>query len=215
MVRSSFITVFVAAGALASIASASPVSVSFTRVDPHNSSQNPANQFACVMDVVTPGPGGQVSFTFTNAVGIASSISEIYFQDGPLLGAATLNQVGTNFTAGPANPGNLPGGNNLTPPFVATELFSADAQGNPSEGIDTATDSLRMTFNLLNNKSFDDCVTAFQTGDLRIGLHVRAIGTDGQSDSFVNSQLTAVPLPMTSTLGMSGLSLVMLRRRRA
>jgi hypothetical protein len=167
------------------------------------------------MDVVTAGPGGQVSFTFTNAVGIASSISEIYFQDGPLLGAATLNQVGTNFAAGGANPGNLPGGNNLTPAFNATELFSADAQGNPSNGIDAASDSLRMTFHLLNNKSFDDCVTAFQTGDLRIGLHVRAIGTGGASDSFVNNQITAVPLPMTSTLGMAGLSMVMLRRRRA
>jgi hypothetical protein len=215
MVRSNFVIAFVAAGALASIASASPVSLSFFRVDPHNSSQNPASQFSCVMDVVTPGPGGQVSFTFTNAVGIASSISEIYFQDGPLLGEASLNQVGTNFSAGPANPGNLPGGNNLTPPFIATELFSADAQGNPSNGIDTASDSLRMTFHLLNSKSFDDCVSALQTGDLRIGMHVRAIGTDGQSDSFVNNSITAVPLPMTSTMAMAGLSMVMLRRRRA
>jgi hypothetical protein len=194
---------------------ATPVDVSFVRVEPHNASVNPASQFHCLMDVVTPGPGGQVEFTFTNAVGIASSISEIYFQDGPMLGAAALTQAGTAFTAGGAVPGNLPGGENLTPPFIATEVFSADAQGNPSLGIDTATDSLVMTFNLLNNKSYADCVAALQSGDLRVGLHVRSIGDGGQSDSFVNGgPPVSIPLPQAAPLALAGIAGLGLARRR-
>jgi len=194
--------------------SSADVTLNFFRVEPHNSSQNPAGQFSCVVSDFAP---GIVSFKYTNNVGIASSISEVYYDDGPFLGIASLVQVGCAFTGGGANPGNLPGGNNLTPAFNATQQFSADAQGNPALGIDTATDSLEMRFNLINNKSFADVLTALQNGDLRIGFHVRAIGTQGSSDAFVNYP-TVVPLPSAAWLGATGLGLIGVtslgRRRR-
>jgi hypothetical protein len=204
--------------ALAGVASATTVNVGFARVEPHNSSQNPAAQFNCaVSDVV--GHSNQVTFTFTNNVGITSSISEIYYDDRNPLQLLTLNepliQQGCSFAGGSANPGNLPGGNNLSPPFQAIMGFSADAVGNPSVGIDTPTDFLTMNFTLQSGASFATVVSALNSGSLRVGVHVRNIGTNGQSDSFVNSNVSTVPLPIAAwTGGAALLGLAGLRRRR-
>jgi hypothetical protein len=128
----------------------------------------------------------------------------------------TLIQVGTDFTAGGANPGNLPGGNNLANPFVADKKFSADAQGNPSKGIDTATDSLEMKISLKPTITFTSLIAALNSGNLRVGLHVRNIGQGCDSDSFVNNPVV-VPLPAAAwpalaTLG--GLGIAAHRRRQ-
>jgi hypothetical protein len=202
------IAVALSAGA----ARASVVNLAFTRIT-NNASQNVASQFNCAMSDFS---ATQVDFKFTNAVGIASSISEIYFDDGPFLQSAPgLTQFGCSFTGGGANPGNLPGGENLTPAFEATEVFSADAQGNPSLGIDTSADYLVMRFTLVSGQTFNDVLAALNSGALRIGLHVRAIG-NGDSDSFVNSALV-VPLPPAATTGLASLigigALRVVRRR--
>src|SRR5262249_39825197 len=160
----------------------------FFRVEPHNASVNPAGQFHCLVSDVA-GHSDQVTFRFTNNVGVASSIMEVYYDDGPMLGIAALAQQGCSFVGGSANPGSLPGGNNLTPPFNATQSFSADAgSGGPTEGIDTNTDFLEMKFNLINGNTYNNIVAALQSGALRIGMHVINIG-NGASDSFVNSGL--------------------------
>ncbi len=193
--------------ALAASASAATSTYSFARVSPFNASQNPAAQFGLS---ITDPSSTQVAFTFTNNVGIASSISEIYFDSAQVfLGAAALTQTGTNFAAGGANPGNLPGGNNLSPAFNAVSIYSADATGNPSNGNDQASDSLVMTFTLAQGQTYNSIISAINSGAMRIGIHVRAIGSNGQSDAFVN----IVPTPAAaSVLGMAGI--VATRRRR-
>jgi hypothetical protein len=90
----------------------------------------------------------------------------------------------TDFDNG-ANPVNLPGGNNLSPPFVATDTFSVDAQGNPSLGINPG-DTLLLTIGLLPGLDYADTIAALNAGllgqdTLRIGLHVRSIGTEGRA----------------------------------
>lgn len=205
--------------AVASAAQASSIDIFFGRIT-NNNVQNPGSQFKAVLSDVSGQPN-KVTFTFTNNVGIASSISEIYYDDRAPLQLLTLQtpltQVGCNFTPGGANPGNLPGGNVLSPAFNAVQAFSADAQGNPSEGIDTAADSLTMTFTLQGGASFATVVNAISNGTLRIGLHVRAIGTQGGSDSFVNGNF--VPVPPAAMAGgalMAGLlGIGAIRRRRA
>jgi hypothetical protein len=195
-------------------ADASVVNLGFSRIT-SNAGQNVAAQFNCA---VSDFSATQVDFRFTNAVGIASSISEIYYDDGPFLQLApTLVQFGTAFTSGGANPGNLPGGQNLNPPFNATQIFSADAQGNPSVGIDTNTDYLIMRFTLVNGMTFNDVLAALDNGALRIGLHVRSIGQGSQSDSFVNNPPAVVPLPPAATTGLAsliGIGAVRVIRRR-
>jgi hypothetical protein len=193
------------------------VNFGFTRITA-NAAQNVASQFNVAVSDVSGQPD-QVTFKFTNAVGIASSISEIYYDDRSPLQLLTLNatlvQVGCSFSGGGANPGNLPGGASLTPAFNAIQSFSADAVGNPSVGIDTASDSLTMRFTLQPGASFASVINAMNVGTLRIGLHVRSIGTQGESDGFVNSgNPPVIPLPAAAWMGLAGLAGIAIVRRR-
>ena len=122
-----------------------------------------------------------------------------------------FNSLGgsTDFANG-ANPSNLPGGETVTPPFEATQIFSADAQGNPSKGVDSSIDIVGLAFELLAGKDIDDVIAALDSGELRIGLHVRAIGPD--SDSFVNG--SQIPEPTTAALAVAATLCLAVRRRR-
>jgi hypothetical protein len=154
---------------------------------------------------VNPGPGGTVSFLFTNLGPIASSITDVYFDDGTLLGIATINNgAGVNYSAG-ASPPNLPGGNLLAVPFVTTAGFSADSNPPAQPNGVNPGEQLEILFNLLSGQTFADTIAALQQGltnpaapgSLRIGIHVQAIGPTGDSDSFVN-----VPEPNVALLAM-------------
>ena len=107
---------------------------------------------------------------------------------------------------GSATPPNLPGGNSLTDSFQVTSSFLADAQGNPNKGVNAASDLVRIRFALLGGIVFDDVADGLADGSLRLGFHVRSIGEDEDSDSFVsNGGTPIVPLPGPGALGAAGL----------
>jgi hypothetical protein len=178
-----------------------------------------ANQFNVN---VNSNAAGTVDFKFTNAVGIQSSISEIYFDfDSSLMNTASIfSQVGTDFTLG-ANPPNLPGGNNPNILFSADE--AVDAVGNPSKGIDTAADSTTIRFNLGAGKTLADINSALAAGTFRMGLHVRAIGCPagvtgckkGESDSFVTTGVVPEPTTYAALAAAVAGTLAIARRRRS
>src|SRR5262245_47586865 len=79
----------------------------------HNITNTQANLSGQLSVEVTEGAvAGTVDFTFYNNVGIASSITDIYFDDGTLLALASV----TNSPTGTVSFTQQMLGNNVTPP---------------------------------------------------------------------------------------------------
>jgi hypothetical protein len=144
-----------------------------------------------------------VWFTFLNNVGIYSSINAVYFDDKiPLLGDATIvNSAGVNFEAD-AKPVVLPGG--VSGPHYF-EVSDSSWAKKTEDGVDHKDEYLTIIFELVAGMKFDNVFAALMSGDLRIGMHVRAIegAGDNDSDSFLN--VAPIPLPAGLVLFLSGL----------
>lgn len=198
----------------AGTAAAAPIT-NWTRIT-SNSSSNVGSQFS--LDMTDVG-GGQVQFEFKNNVGVASSITDIYFDDDftgsvfVLQSIASLTgSTGVSFSPN-ANPGDLPGGNAVN--FSVTMGLSADS--NPPaapNGINASGEYLRVVFNLVAGKTFADVQSEIANRGLVVGMHVQAL-PDGESDSYINSACpngatfcppeTVVPEPASMLLLGSGL----------
>lgn len=164
----------------------------------------------------------QALFVFQNNIGIQSSIARVYFQDGALLGIASIRQsTGVSFVTSFPGPDNLPGGNSINPEFAPTSEFEITAAGAdsppPHNGVNSATEWLGIVFNLVNGQTFADVEAALnnwtfngtnweQTGSpaLRIGMHVISIGDSEVSEGFVSTPPTpSTVVPEPSTLAMA------------
>jgi hypothetical protein len=165
-----------------------------TNNNPGDAAIGEAQLSVTVSDVV--GQPTQVLFTFNNAGPAASSIADIYFDDGTLLGISTIyddgacQPAGTSFSVG-ASPSDLPGGNAVG--FQVTAGFSADSDSpiqpcgvNPGEDV-------AILFDLQAGMTYANVISDLQTGELRIGIHVQGFATGG-SESFVNRPPTAISL---------------------
>lgn len=173
----------------------------------NNGSFASSSDIVIYVDVLDAG-SDQVDFVFYNNSLVSSSVAQIYFDDGSLLGiAGIVDGLGTDFEQ-EATPNNLPSGNTLTPSFEATEGFSIGASSPPPQKGINPGESVKITFDLVGGQSFADVIGQLNTGDLRIGAHLIAL-PDGSSESMVN-----VPEPTTvALLGLGALTL--LRKRSA
>ncbi len=162
--------------------------------------------------VVSPPEG--VGFIFRNEGPIVSHIGDIYFDDeaGVLDDLLRIqNPTGVSLSEG-ANPANLPGGGSILPTFTAG--FSADADspsGSGKNGVDVG-ESVGIFFSLAGSSTYSDVLDALYSGALRLGLHVQGIGTSGESDGFVNTNV--VPEPgFYGILSVCLIGLALVRRR--
>lgn len=161
---------------------------------------------------VTDNGSNQVLFLFSNIGPDASSITDVYFDDGSLLGIAQiLNGAGVDFSAG-ANPSNLPSANDASPAFVTTTGFGADAEPAPPLNGVNPGETLGILFSLQGGKFFSDVLTELGNGDLRIGIHVQGFAGVG-SESFVNDP-QVIPAPGAVLLGAIGFGFVGWIKRR-
>lgn len=185
-----------------------------------------ANLRAEVTDLGTDSSGqSSVRFKFTNNSN-NSSLTDVYFADGALLGISGVTfSSGVSFTGGSASPPDLPGGNSISPSFQTTAGFLADADSPPTkngvQNSDATGEWLAIDFLLKSGKSFTDVLSALTLPGvsptdaapwLRIGLHVQSFAGD-YSESFINSP---IPEPETYPMLLAGLGLVgfMSRRRK-
>lgn len=171
---------------------------------------------AQVRVAVADAGSNRVLFTFTNIGPGASSITDVYFADGTLLGIANVQGgPGVSFSQN-ATPADLPGGQGLTPAFRTTAGFSADSNPPVQPNGVNPGESVAVLFNLLSGVSYDDTVRALglggATGGLRIGVRVQGLPSGG-SVSLVNAP-TPVPLPAAAWLLLTGLGLVVGAGRR-
>lgn len=169
--------------------------------------------------IVTAVGSTQVSFQFQNSGPAASSITDIYFDDGSLLGIASItNGTGTSFSQG-ASPGDLPGGNNISPAFQTTAGFLADSDPPTQPNGVNPGEFVTIVFDLQSGKTFADVLSDLSSGALRIGIHVQGF-TGGGSESFVNTPTPPpppIPEPGTVLLlgtGLAGAATRLIRRRR-
>lgn len=154
---------------------------------------------------------GLVSFRFFNTGPEASSITDVYFDDGSLLAIAQLidaddginGDLGVDFSVS-ADPPNLPGGNLATPSFQVTAGFSADSDPEVQANGVNPGEELIVLFTLQSGQTFAHVQDELDTGELRIGIHVQGIGSGG-SESFVNDGNAQVPEPATMLLLATGL----------
>ena len=168
---------------------------SFTNIE--NNTVDISSQLS--VDVADTADG--ITFTFWNDVGITSSVTDIYFDEGAtdwfseftiLDSSAGVSYSPTTFTDSEANPGNLPGGNAIG--FIAD--YSADSSGNPENGIVAYCEFISfLASGGTGFTSYSDVLAVALAGNFRMGLHVQAFA-DGASDSYVS----IVPVPAAAWL---------------
>lgn len=195
------------AGILMQAAPASAVLIGFDCLTNNLAGDCTIGEAQLFVDVTDAG-GGQVSFYFTNTGPAASSITDVYFDDGSLLGIATINQaVGVSFAQG-ASPPNLPGGEEADPDFETTAGFLADSDPPVQPNGVNPGEWLEIVFNLVGGGTFADVLSELTDGTLRIGIHVQGYGSGG-SESLIN-----VPAPEPGTLALVGLGMAAIASRR-
>lgn len=154
--------------------------------------------------------GNSVDFKFINAVGgVDVFIGTIYFDFLNANLFSTLNQTGqqgtVSFTGVTPSTQNFPEGNAIN----FTTNAEGDRNGGAGNGVNVG-EYLILTATLNPNASIDDLLA---NGGLRIGLHIQGYPNKG-SDSYVNGQPSAVPLPAAGWLfGSALIGLMGLRRK--
>jgi len=201
---------------VATPASAATASYSFNCLTHNNVANCGTGQAQLSLNVSDTLVASQVLFEFRNAGPVASSLTDIYFDDGTLLGIAqVINGAGVSFTP-PATPGNLPGANNASPAFQTTAGFSADSNPPVSHNGVNPGEKVGILFNLISGKSFADVVNALGiaggANGLRVGVHVQSFGNGG-SESFINA-VSPVPEAKQWLMMLVGISVVAARAMR-
>jgi hypothetical protein len=186
----------------------------FDGITNRNASHTQIGETQSFLDVSNNG-GGLVTFALMNSQGgLASSITDIYFDDDNLFEptiTAIYNGPGTQFNQG-ASPNNLRGGGAVG--FVTTPGLSLDSNSpivangvNPGEWV-------AIVLKLQTGKEFWDVTNALESADLRIGIQMKGFSKKSR-ESFVNiAPPPVVPEPTAAALAGLACFGLMFRRKK-
>lgn len=196
---------------------AATTSLSFYNITHLNAGAAADGEASLALEVIDLG-GSQVGFKFTN--NSTSTLTDVYFDDGTLLGISSISfSSGVSFSQGAAPP-NLPGANLATPGFQVTQGFLADSDSPVTKNGVSMGEWLQINFSLLNGQTYDDTLAALAlpnnggTGDLRIGVHVQGFASGSSSESFINNAVSPIPEPGSYAMLLAGLGVVVLMASR-
>lgn len=190
---------------------AAATTLSFYDITHGNAGAETDGEANLAVEVIDLG-NNQVRFKFTN--NSTSSLTDVYFDDGTLLGIASISfSSGVNFSQGAAPP-NLPGANLASPLFQVTQGFSADSENPVDPNGVSQNEWLAIDFSLLSGKTFSDTLAALSlpngggAGDLRIGVRVQNFASGGSGESFINNAISPVPEPGNFGMLFAGLGMI-------
>lgn len=181
------------------------------------------------VEVTESAEAGWVNFTFTNEIGIQSSVTDLYFDATGFLTTMKIvgESAGVNFTAGSASPPDVPGGGSAIPPFEVSSSLVADSDP-PAEanGINALGESLTISFQMSSGIDFSQVIAALDLGPntdegIRIAAHVQGVGINGQSDAMIccTGGDDVFPSPEPASMMLFGIAALgaayRLRRRNA
>lgn len=161
-----------------------------------------------LVDVSSVGSG--VEFKFTNDVGIASSITDVYFDLGSNTGlfstfSIAAQSTGVSYDLSPS-PGNLPGGNTID--FTSDFGGDSTAPQTSANGVNATGEFITFLGTLGSGMTYDNFLADLMNGTFRVGLHIQAINDyadcenspnpDCGSDSYVS--VNPVPVPAAAWL---------------
>lgn len=201
-------------GALLSASSARAVAMGFGCLTNNLAADCAIGEAQLSVDVTDLG-GGQVRFEFANAGPLPSVISEIYFDNGTLLGISVIDDSlpGVDFEAldEKVSPKNLPGADQASPPFEVTEGFATEPESPAETNGVGPSEWVAIIVDLQPGGTFADVVEELGNGDLRIGIHVSSFSSGG-GESFLNAHAPEPGTALLLALGLLGLAA--LRRAR-
>jgi hypothetical protein len=190
--------------------------------DPSNTSCNILEDQISVD--IADGGGGTVDFTFSNSGPLASSITDIYFDDDEAFidSLAVTGSTGiVAFSVG-CTPPDLPGGETVG--FETAACADADPPPGGGSGVDPF-ESVTLTATLLVGRTFAELLQAIEDDLFNIGVHVQAFEGDFSEGGVLDDNVVdddddgggddlVVAEPTTLLLLGSGLVAVGARFRR-
>jgi hypothetical protein len=177
----------------------------FNIITSNNTTHTAIGENQLFVDVADYG-SSHVLFTFRNIGPQPSSICDVYFRDGSLLGISSLidrddnnGDSGVDFSPG-SNPNHLPGSDwpHMTDSFTADSDSPVQPNGvNPNE-------SLGVIFSLQSGQNFDDVIRELISRELEIGIHVQSLEGNPDSEAYINNNFSPTPDPHQNTVPAPG-----------
>lgn len=177
-----------------------------------NITNNTGTDLSAQLSVESASVTGGVEFTFTNRIGIASSITDIYFDLGANTAlfsghSITVMSTGVSFDLAP-RPNDLPGGKTVG--FTSDFGGDSTAPKTSANGVDATGEYITFLLTLGAGHDYNDYLAELASGNFRIGMHLQAIAginCDNSKDPECGSDsyVSAVPVPAAGILFASAL----------